>query len=56
LFTGLGLATTTILGPFGVVRWIEPVGERLNLRHLRDLRMSLLGAFEITIPSFILTS
>jgi len=31
------------------------VGERPDLRHLAIFGLSLLGAFEITIPSFILT-
>lgn len=56
LFSGLGLLTTAILGPFGVVQlgsnpWVNLVIAALFLA----FGLSLLGAFEITIPSSILT-
>ena len=56
LFSGLGLATTAILGPFGVVQlgsnpWVNGFIAALFLA----FGLSLLGAFEITIPSSILT-
>jgi thiol:disulfide interchange protein len=56
LFSGLGLVTTAILGPFGIVQlgsnpWVNGF---LALVFL-TFGVSLLGAFEITIPSSILT-
>jgi thiol:disulfide interchange protein len=56
LFSGMGLAATAILGPFGVVQlgsnpWVNGFISLLFIA----FGMSLLGAFEITIPSAILT-
>ena len=56
LFSGLGLAATAILGPFGVVQlgsnpWVNGFIALVFLA----FGLSLLGAFEITIPSGILT-
>ena len=56
LFSGLGLATTAILGPFGIVTlgsnpWVNGFISALFIA----FGLSLLGAFEITIPSAILT-
>jgi thiol:disulfide interchange protein DsbD len=56
LFSGLGLATTAILGPVGVVqlganKWVNGFIAALFLA----FGLSLLGAFEITIPSSVLT-
>ncbi|MEO8591755.1 MAG: cytochrome c biogenesis protein CcdA [Candidatus Solibacter sp.] len=56
LFSGLGLATTAILGPFGIVTlgsnpWVNAFISALFIA----FGFSLLGAFEITIPSVILT-
>ncbi len=56
LFSGLGLATTAILGPFGIVTlgsnpWVNAFISVLFIA----FGLSLLGAFEITIPSAILT-
>ncbi len=56
LFTGLGLVLTAALGPFGVVqlgsnRWVNGFISVLFMA----FGLSLLGAFEITIPSAILT-
>jgi thiol:disulfide interchange protein DsbD len=56
LFSGLGLATTAILGPFGIVTlgsnpWVNAFISLLFIA----FGLSLLGAFEITIPSAILT-
>src|ERR1035437_5569077 len=56
LFSGLGLATTAILGPFGIVTlgsnpWVNAFISALFIA----FGLSLLGAFEITIPSVILT-
>jgi thiol:disulfide interchange protein len=56
LFSGLGLATTAILGPFGVVQlgsnpWVNGFIALIFL----VFGLSLLGAFEITIPSAVLT-
>ncbi len=56
LFSGLGLATTALLGPFGVVQlgsnpWVNGFIAALFIA----FGLSLLGAFEITIPSAILT-
>ncbi|MCL4854549.1 MAG: redoxin, partial [Bryobacteraceae bacterium] len=56
LFSGLGLLTTAILGPFGVVQlgsnpWVNTFIAAVFL----VFGLSLLGAFEITIPSSVLT-
>ena len=56
LFSGLGLLTTAILGPFGVVQlgsnpWVNGFIAMVFLA----FALSLLGAFEITIPSAVLT-
>jgi thiol:disulfide interchange protein DsbD len=56
LFSGLGLATTAVLGPFGIVTlgsnpWVNAFISALFIA----FGLSLLGAFEITIPSVILT-
>jgi thiol:disulfide interchange protein len=56
LFSGLGLAMRLILGPFGIVAlgsspWVNGFITILFIA----FAMSLLGAFEITIPSWILT-
>jgi thiol:disulfide interchange protein len=56
LFSGIGLAITVILGPFGIVqlgsnRWVNTFISVLFIA----FGLSLLGAFEITIPSAILT-
>jgi thiol:disulfide interchange protein len=56
LFSGLGLAITALLGPFGVVQlgsnpWVSGFIAALFIA----FGLSLLGAFEITIPSAILT-
>jgi len=56
LFSGLGLVTTAILGPFGIVQlgsnpWVNGFIALVFL----VFGISLLGAFEITIPSSILT-
>ncbi len=56
LFAGMGLLTTWILGPFGVVQlgsnpWVNGVICAIFL----VFGLSLLGAFEITIPSAVLT-
>ena len=56
LFTGLGLAATLILGPAGVVQlggnpWVNGFIALIFF----VFGLSLLGAFEITIPSGILT-
>jgi thiol:disulfide interchange protein DsbD len=56
LFSGLGLLTTALLGPFGIVTlgsnpWVNGFIAALFLA----FGLSLLGAFEITIPSPILT-
>jgi thiol:disulfide interchange protein DsbD len=56
LFSGLGLLTTAVLGPFGMVRlgsnpWVEGFIAALFLA----FGLSLLGAFEINIPSPVLT-
>jgi thiol:disulfide interchange protein len=56
LFSGLGLLTTAILGPFGIVQlgsnpWVNGFIALVFL----VFGVSLLGAFEITIPSSILT-
>ncbi|HKW96440.1 MAG TPA: cytochrome c biogenesis protein CcdA [Bryobacteraceae bacterium] len=56
LFSGLGLAATLILGPFGIVQlgsnpWVNGFIAAIFL----VFGLSLLGAFEITIPSSVLT-
>jgi thiol:disulfide interchange protein DsbD len=56
LFSGLGLAVTAILGPVGVKQlgsnpWVNGLISALFVA----FGLSLLGAFEITIPSSILT-
>ena len=56
LFSGLGLAATAILGPFGIRQlgsnpWVNGFITALFVA----FGLSLLGAFEITIPSSILT-
>ena len=56
LFSGLGLMTPAILGPFGVVQlgsnpWVNGFIAMVFLA----FGLSLLGAFEITIPSSVLT-
>jgi thiol:disulfide interchange protein len=57
LFTGLGLIVTSILGPFGVVQlgsnvWVNGVIATVFLA----FGLSLLGAFEINLPSGLLTT
>ena len=56
LFSGLGLLITAVLGPFGVVQmgsnpWVNGFIALVFL----VFGLSLLGAFEITIPSSLLT-
>ncbi len=56
LFSGLGLLLTAIMGPFGIVQlganpWVNGFIALLFLA----FGLSLLGAFEITIPSSVLT-
>jgi len=56
LFSGIGLAITAALGPFGVVQlgsnpWVNGFIAALFIA----FGLSLLGAFEITIPSSVLT-
>ncbi len=56
LFSGIGLLTTTLLGPFGVVQlgsnpWVNSFISCVFL----VFGLSLLGAFEITLPSGLLT-
>ncbi len=56
LFSGMGLMATAVLGPFGVVQlgsspWINGFIALIFLA----FGLSLLGAFEITIPSALLT-
>ncbi len=56
LFSGMGLATTAALGPFGIVQlgsnpWVNGFITALFVA----FGLSLLGAFEITIPSPVLT-
>ena len=57
LFTGLGAAVTAILGPFGIARlgsspWVSLFIALVFLA----FGLSLLGAFEITVPSGVLTT
>ncbi len=56
LFTGLGIVTTLVLGPAGVVQlgsntWVNGFISTIFF----VFGLSLLGAFEITIPSSVLT-
>jgi thiol:disulfide interchange protein DsbD len=56
LFSGMGLAITALLGPFGIVQlgsnpWVNGFITLLFI----VFGLSLLGAFEITIPSAVLT-
>jgi thiol:disulfide interchange protein DsbD len=56
LFSGMGLAITAALGPFGIVQlgsnpWVNGFITALFI----TFGLSLLGAFEITIPSAVLT-
>jgi len=56
LFTGLGLAATAILGPFGMVQlgsnpWVNGFIASVFL----VFGLSLLGAFELALPSGLLT-
>lgn len=56
LFSGLGLMATAVLGPFGIVQlgsnpWVNGFIAAIFLA----FGLSLLGAFEITIPSSLLT-
>ncbi len=56
LFTGLGLVATALLGPFGVVElgsnpWVNGFIAVVFL----TFGLSLLGAFEFTLPSGVLT-
>ena len=56
LFSGLGLLATAALGPFGIVQlgsnpWVNGFIAAIFLA----FGLSLLGAFEITIPSAVLT-
>jgi thiol:disulfide interchange protein len=56
LFTSLGLLTTAILGPFGVVQigsnpWVNTFIAAVFLA----FGLSMLGAFELTLPSGLLT-
>jgi thiol:disulfide interchange protein DsbD len=56
LFSGLGLLTTAILGPFGMLQigsnvWVNAFIAAVFL----VFGLSLLGAFEITLPSGLLT-
>ncbi|MFB3828460.1 MAG: cytochrome c biogenesis protein CcdA [Bryobacteraceae bacterium] len=56
LFSGMGLAITAIMGPFGIVQigsnpWVNGFIAVVFLA----FALSLLGAFEITIPSSVLT-
>src|SRR4029077_12963466 len=56
LFSGLGLLATAILGPFGIVQlgsnpWVNGFIAAIFL----TFGLSLLGAFEIAIPSSLLT-
>jgi thiol:disulfide interchange protein DsbD len=56
LFSGLGLLATAVLGPFGIVQlgsnpWVNGFIALVFLA----FGLSLLGAFEITVPSSVLT-
>ncbi len=56
LFSGLGLITTAMLGPFGTIQLASSpwVNGFIGLVFL-VFALSLLGAFEITVPSSVLT-
>ncbi len=57
LFTGLGATVTAIIGPFGLTQLGANPGVNLFLALLfLAFGLSLLGAFEITVPSGVLTS
>jgi thiol:disulfide interchange protein DsbD len=56
LFTGMGLAVTALIGPFGVVQlgsnpWVNAFIALVFIA----FGLSMLGAFEITLPSSMLT-
>src|SRR5579859_5851418 len=56
LFSGLGMLATAVLGPFGIVQigsniWVNGFIAAIFLA----FGLSLLGAFELTIPSAVLT-
>jgi thiol:disulfide interchange protein DsbD len=56
LFTGLGAAVSAILGPFGIVQLGSNVWVNLFIALVFiGFAASLLGAFEITVPSSVLT-
>jgi thiol:disulfide interchange protein len=56
LFTAMGLAVTAILGPFGIVQIGSNIWVNLFIAAVFLIfGLSLLGAFEITIPSGLLT-
>ncbi|MBK5295201.1 MAG: thioredoxin family protein, partial [Acidobacteriia bacterium] len=56
LFTGLGLATTAAMGPFGVVQLGSNMWVNLFIAAIFGVfAVSMLGAFEITLPSGLLT-
>lgn len=56
LFTSLGLLITAVLGPFGVVQLgSNPVVNAFIAVVFLAFAFSLLGAFEITLPSSLLT-
>lgn len=56
LFTALGLATTAALGPFGVVQLGSNIWVNLFIAVIfGGFALSMLGAFEITLPSGLLT-
>jgi thiol:disulfide interchange protein DsbD len=57
LFTALGLIVTSILGPFGVVQLGSNVWVNAGIAAVfLAFGLSLLGAFEITLPSGLLTA
>lgn len=56
LFTGMGLLTTAVLGPFGVVQLGSNVWVNTFIAAVFVIfGFSLLGAFEITLPAGLLT-
>jgi thiol:disulfide interchange protein len=56
LFTGIGLAVTALLGPFGIVQLGSNVWVNAFICAVFFVfGISLLGAFEITLPSGLLT-
>jgi len=56
LFTALGVATTAALGPFGVVQIGSNIWVNLFIAFVFGaFALSMLGAFEITLPSGMLT-